>query len=67
MVSERLYFVPQFFVDILILGGSVFQSIYRSHQLSLLCCMELVELLLVHRYSGDIFPYSGPIGMLSSE
>ena len=28
--------------------------------------MELVKLLSVHRYSVDIFPYSGPSGILGS-
>ena len=31
-----------------------------------LCRMELVKLLPVHRYSVDIFSYSGPSGILSS-
>ena len=29
--------------------------------------MELVELLRVHRYSVDIFAYSGPSGILGSD
>ena len=34
-------------------------------QLSL-CHVELVKLLTVHRYSVNIFPYSGPSGKLGS-
>ena len=32
----------------------------------LLCHMELVKLLPAHRYSVDIFSYSGPSGILGS-
>ena len=30
-------------------------------------CVELVNLLPVHRYSVDIFTYSGPSGILNSD
>ena len=30
-------------------------------------CVELVKLLPVHRYSVDIFSYSGPSGILGSD
>ena len=30
-------------------------------------CMELVKLLPLHRYSVDIFSYSGPSGILGSD
>ena len=33
----------------------------------LLCRVELVKLLSVHRYSVDIFSYSGPSGILGSD
>ena len=32
-----------------------------------LLCLELVKLLPVHRYSVDIFSYSGPSGILGSD
>ena len=31
-----------------------------------MCHMELVKLLPVHRYSVDMFSYSGPSGILGS-
>ena len=43
-----------------------FQIIQRSQQLSL-CRVMLEKLLPVHRYSVDIFSYSGPLGILGSE
>ena len=39
---------------------------YRSQQLSL-CRVELVKLLYVHRYSVDIFSYSGSSGIFGSD
>ena len=32
-----------------------------------LCHVELVKLLPVHRYSVDLFSYSGPSGILGSD
>ena len=32
-----------------------------------LCHVELIKLLPVHRYSVDLFSYSGPLGILGSD
>ena len=43
-----------------------FEIIQRSQKLSL-CRVELVKLLPVHRYSVDMFSYSGPSEIFSSD
>ena len=48
----------------LFLKDPLFQITYRSQQLSL-CRVESVDLLQEHRYSVDIFLYSGPSAVLS--
>ena len=43
-----------------------FEISQRSQKLSL-CRVELVKLLPVHRYSVDMFSYSGPSEIFSSD
>ena len=40
---------------------------YLEVTTAVLCRVELVKLLLVYRYSVDIFTYSGPSGILGSD
>ena len=47
-------------------SGSGWPTI-RSHNRFCCFCAEFVNLLHVHRYSVDIFSYSGPSGILDSE
>ena len=43
-----------------------FKIIQRSQQLSM-CLVDLVEILLAHLYSVDIFSYSVPSGIYGSD
>ena len=45
-----------------------FSRLFRGHNsCPPLCHMELVNFLPVHRYSADLFLYSGPSGILGSD
>ena len=39
----------------------------KNERLLSLCSVELLKLLPIHRYSFDIFSYSGPSGILGSD
>ena len=43
-----------------------FSRLFRGRNSCRCFCVELVKLLPVHRYSIDIFLYSGPSGILGS-
>ena len=43
-----------------------FSRLFRGHNSCRCFCVELVKLLPVHRYSVDIFSYSGPSRILGS-
>ena len=44
-----------------------FSRLFRGRNSCHCFCVELVKLLLVHRYSVDIFSYSSPSGTLGSD
>ena len=44
-----------------------FSRLFRGRNSCRCFCVVLVKLLPVHRYSADIFSYSGPSGILGSE
>ena len=51
-----------------IVGSLYFCRLFRGcNSCRPLCHVELVKLLHVHRYSVDLFSYSGPSGILGSD
>ena len=47
--------------------GSVLPDYLGVAATVVLICVELVKFLPVHRYSVDVFSYSGPLGILGSD
>ena len=54
-------------VDSLYIRGIRFSRLFRGRNSCRCFCVELVKLLSVHRYSVDIFSYSGPSLILGSD